>query len=254
MESRASLPILALLLGFSQALYLTQPDGEDITTRILTINKGSSELLLEGDILAKRSRNALVCLYNNCFWKKSSNGLVKVPYTLSSVFSSSDTTAIANAMASFHNKTCIRFVPRTSETDYIKIESNDGCYSDVGKTGGSQVVSLSRFGCVYLGVVEHELNHALGFYHEHVRSDRDKYVTINWQNIDPTTKSNFDLKYTNNLNTPYDYSSVMHYGNTAFSINDLDTITPIPDPSVMIGQRQELSTIDIKRINILYNC
>ncbi|KAI5630148.1 hatching enzyme 1a precursor [Silurus asotus] len=128
------------------------------------------------------------------------------------------------------------------------------CYSYVGKTGGSQVVSLSRFGCVYHSIVEHELNHALGFYHEHFRSDRDKYVTINWQNIDPTTKSNFDLKNTNNISTTYDYSFVMHYGNTAFSINGLYTITPTPDPSVMIGQRQELSTIDIKRINILYNC
>ncbi|KAI5103507.1 hatching enzyme 1b precursor, partial [Silurus meridionalis] len=256
MESRASLSILALLLGFSQAIYLSQPDGEDITTRILTINKGSSELLLEGDILATRSRNALVCLYNNCFWKNQLNHIFFLINALAIFFTASfDTTVIANAMASFHNKTCIRFVPRTSEIDYIRIESNDGCYSDVGKTGGSQVVSLSRFGCVCHGVIEHELNHALGFYHEHVRSDRDKYVTINWQNIDPTTtKSNYDLKNTNNLNTPYDYSSVMHYGNTAFSINSLDTITPIPNPSVMIGHRQELSSIDIKRINILYNC
>ncbi|KAI5086303.1 hatching enzyme 1b precursor, partial [Silurus meridionalis] len=94
-----------------------------------------------------------------------------------------------------------------------------------------QGVSLSRFGSVYHGVVEHELNHALSFYHEHVRSDREKYVTINWENIDPTTTSNFDLKNTNNLNTPYDYSSVMHYGNTAFSMNGVDTITPTPDPS-----------------------
>ncbi|KAI5614755.1 hatching enzyme 1b precursor [Silurus asotus] len=112
-----------------------------------------------------------------------------------------------------------------------------------------QAVSLSRFGCVDQGIVKHELNHALGFYHKHVRSDRDKYVTINWENIDPTTASNFDLKNTNN-----DDYSVMHYGNTAFSINGLDTITPTSDPSVKIGQRQELPTRDIKRINIFYNC
>ncbi|KAK2819481.1 hypothetical protein Q7C36_021127 [Tachysurus vachellii] len=242
MESRASLSILALLIGFTQALYLNQPEHVDITSRILTINNGSSKELLEGDILLPRTRNALVCRDNSCFWKKSSNGLVQVPYVLSNVFSSSDRTVITNAMASFHNKTCIRFIPRTNQPDYLSIESQDGCFSDVGRSGGAQVLS------------EHELNHALGFYHEHSRSDRDSYVTINWENIDPSSKSSFKLRNTNNLNTTYDYSSVMHYGRTAFSINGLDTITPIPDPSVEIGQRTDLSAIDILRINKLYKC
>ncbi|XP_053085450.1 hatching enzyme 1.2-like [Pangasianodon hypophthalmus] len=254
MESRASLSILALLLGFSQALYLNQPQPVDITSKILTTNNGSSELLLEGDILLPRSRNALVCTDSSCFWKKSSNGLVEVPFKLSSVYSFSERTVIANAMATFHSKTCIRFVPRTDQTDYLSIESKDGCYSAVGRTGGAQVVSLSRMGCIYYGIAAHELNHALGFYHEHTRSDRDRYVTINWANIDPAMQSNFNGRNTNNLKTPYDYSSVMHYGKTAFSINGLDTITPIPDPSVKIGQRDDLSATDILRIKTLYNC
>ncbi|TSK62537.1 High choriolytic enzyme 1 [Bagarius yarrelli] len=254
MVSKASFSILALLFGFSQALYLNQPQQTDMTSMILTINNGSSELLLEGDILLPRGRNGLVCADSSCFWKKSSNGLVEVPYTVSSVFSFSEKTVIANAMASFHSKTCIRFVPRTNQTDYLSIESKTGCYSNVGKTGGAQVVSLSRLGCVHYGIVEHELNHALGFQHEHTRSDRDGYVTINWANIDPNTVSNFDLKNTNNLKTPYDYSSIMHYGKTAFSINGLNTITPIPDPTVAIGQREEMSAIDILRINTLYQC
>uniref|UniRef100_A0AAR2LI47 Metalloendopeptidase n=1 Tax=Pygocentrus nattereri TaxID=42514 RepID=A0AAR2LI47_PYGNA len=250
-EEIPSLSILALLLlGLSQAVPLMETQHVDITRNILTINNGSRELLVEGDIVLPRTRNALVCPSNNCFWKKSSNGLVLVDlHNLYSPFPD-----LLIAMATFHSKTCVRFVSRTIEADYLSIESRDGCYSPVGRQGGVQVVSLSRNGCVYHGIAQHELNHALGFYHEHTRNDRDYYVRINWANISPTLQYNFNTENTNNLNTPYDYSSVMHYGKTAFSINGQDTITPIPDPSVPIGQRVDLSAIDVKRINILYNC
>uniref|UniRef100_A0A3B1JH07 Metalloendopeptidase n=1 Tax=Astyanax mexicanus TaxID=7994 RepID=A0A3B1JH07_ASTMX len=227
MEPTASLSILALLmLGLTQALPLMEPQHVDITTRILSTNNGSRELLLEGDIVLPRTRNALVCANNNCFWKN----------------------------ADFCNKTCIRFVDRSTEIDYLIFSLSSQVLLFSGRTGGKQVVSLSTRGCVYHGIVQHELNHALGFYHEHTRSDRDSYVTINWQNIDPTMQYNFNKENTNNLNTPYDYSSVMHYGKTAFTINGLNTITPIPDASVQIGQRVDLSVIDIQRINTLYNC
>lgn len=39
---------------------------------------------------------------------------------------SSDRTVIANAMATFHSKTCINFVPWTNETDYLSIQNKDG--------------------------------------------------------------------------------------------------------------------------------
>ncbi|KAL2077089.1 hypothetical protein ACEWY4_026593 [Coilia grayii] len=127
------------------------------------------------------------------------------------------------------------------------------CFSSLGRTGGRQELSLKRDGCVYHGIIQHELNHALGFYHEQTRSDRDQYVTINWEYIDPTTYHNFQKQITNNLDTPYDYSSVMHYGRYAFTTQyGKETITPIPDSRVEIGQRMGLSRTDIQRINKLY--
>ena len=57
------------------------------------------------------------------------------------------------------------------------------CWSAVGKWGGKQHLSLYVYGCIYVGTAIHELMHAVGFYHEHNRNDRDNYVTIHFENV-----------------------------------------------------------------------
>jgi len=56
------------------------------------------------------------------------------------------------------------------------------------------------------------------------------------------------------LDQPYDYDSIMHYKETSFA-KDMDkpTITPKLQ-GAKIGQRDHLSTIDIRMIQLLYGC
>jgi len=259
--------LLLLLVGLCNAHPVNDNDAdkdisvgasakEDMTTTILRMNNGSSEFLAEGDMLVPRTRNAMKCLNKaySCLWEKSRNGLVEIPYLLSKKYDDTEKKEILGAFKDFETKTCIRFIPRAFQRAYLSIQPRYGCFSLLGRIGDKQVLSLQRFGCVSHGIIQHELLHALGFYHEQSRSDRDKYVRINWENVNEYFVNNFKRKDTDNLDTPYDYSSVMHYGRTAFGKLGSETITPIPDSSIPIGQREALSDIDILRVNKLYKC
>ena len=59
------------------------------------------------------------------------------------------------------------------------------CWSPVGyRRKSPQLISLG-VGCNQKGIICHEMMHTLGFYHEQGRPDRDKYVAIYWENIQP---------------------------------------------------------------------
>lgn len=108
----------------------------------------------------------------------------EIPYALSSQYGSYSRQIIAKAMNEYHLKTCIRFVARDSRRhrDYVYIHPDDGCYSLVGRVGGRQPLSLDS-GCIQVGTIVHELMHAVGFFHEQSRYDRDQFIDINWRNV-----------------------------------------------------------------------
>ena len=68
--------------------------------------------------------------------------------------------------------------------NYLLFPRIDRCSSSVGRTArGEQKVNLHRY-CWTKGIVIHELAHAIGFFHEQSRSDRDSYVKILYENIE----------------------------------------------------------------------
>ena len=136
------------------------------------------------------------------------------------------------------------------DSDYLVFRDvGQHCSSYIGRTGGAQTVHVSGCG---RGSVLHEVLHAAGFYHEQSRGDRDQFVTIMWDDIQDSERSNFEMRGASAQDIgAYDYASIMHYGPTAFSKSGRPTIVP-KAPQAPIGQRDGLSQLDRAAIGQLY--
>lgn len=113
----------------------------------------------------------------------------------------------------------IVFVPRTLEEEYIYFTGKTDAGNNTTFNGfhkGSRLdVNITAFWWRQgPWMPAHELGHALGFFHEHQRWDRDRYVTIHYEHIKPGRESDYDWVPKPNwiVATPaYDYRSIMHY-------------------------------------------
>jgi len=172
-----------------------------------------------------------------------------IPYVIDGSVSATTRESIAWAVAHV-NTTSLRVQPRGAEADYVIFRDVDrGCASYVGRIGGGQEIEVSGCG---RGSVVHEILHAAGFYHEQSRGDRDQWVTINWNDIDPNHRSNFEKRDGQGQDIGgYDYGSLMHYSSRAFSLTGNPTIVP-RDPRTSIGQRDGLSNLDRAAIASIY--
>ncbi|NWV30318.1 MEP1B protein, partial [Origma solitaria] len=205
---------------------------------------------------------------HTCFlsWMQERNSIIGdnyrwphvIPYVLEDSLEMNAKGLILKAFEQYRLKTCIDFKPWEGEKNYISVFKGSGCWSSVGnRQMGLQQLSIGA-NCDRIGTIQHEFLHALGFWHEQSRSDRDDYVTIVWDRIQSGKEHNFnkyDDKTSDFLNVPYDYNSVMHYSKTAFRNGTESTIlTNIPDFMDVIGQRMDFSEYDLQKLNRLYNC
>ncbi|XP_071951076.1 bone morphogenetic protein 1 homolog isoform X2 [Antedon mediterranea] len=196
-----------------------------------------------------RQRRA-VTSFKHRYWPNA-----EIPYLISQMFDNKTETLIRQAISTYETHTCLRFVPRTNQTDYAFFSVGEGCCSSVGRTGGKQIVSIGT-GCDTIGTILHEIGHLVGFWHEQSRPDRDEHVTINTDNMllhDTTQFHKQSVFQINSFDQGYDYGSIMHYGAYYFTINGQKTITP-NDEHEVIGQRERLSKGDILQLNIMYRC
>jgi hypothetical protein len=226
----------------------------------LSENERTDIVLVEGDIampVKSHERNAFIQK------PKWAGGVV--PYELDRAYTAAEQNTIRAAMSAISSATgnCIKFVARGNNAAWLRIFPGQGCWSHMGRivSSGAQEVSLQRPNCVSLRVSVHELLHALGFAHEQTRPDRDGYVRIYPENIQAGMAHNFDRYSTSQINTfseAYDYGSIMHYANNAFSKNGKPTIRPslagYEGWEPQMGRGDKMSVQDIRKLKKYYGC
>eukprot|EP00111_Clytia_hemisphaerica_P021182 TCONS_00062392-protein len=180
----------------------------------------------------------------------------KVPYVFADDYPEFSKFWVRSSMDEIQKVSCVQFIERTDEKDYIKIVNGTQCYSSIGRRGSNQTLSLGD-NCLSDSIIQHELLHALGFFHEQSRLERDYFVTVHWDNIIKGKEHNFEkygLGEASHLDEHYDTKSLMHYSNYIFAINESKmTISSKSNASESLGGF-EMTDTDVRQLNKFYSC
>ena len=130
--------------------------------------------------------------------------------------------------------------------------------------GGEQFINIASWGSQF--IIVHELLHCLGFFHEQSRPDRNTFIEVKCENVQGGcggTIFNVNFQYLGASLTlgNYDFDSVMHYGECAFTTgNNCPTdgtrtilvLAPNENQRPLIGQRTHLSSLDRATVSFMY--
>uniref|UniRef100_A0A914I8G9 Metalloendopeptidase n=1 Tax=Globodera rostochiensis TaxID=31243 RepID=A0A914I8G9_GLORO len=240
-------------------------------------HNGDIQQLWDTDQLNGKMRNALKATSSNRWTDiRNSQGKYVIPFIISGQFTSQERQNIQKAMDAVAKNTCIQFRARNlNELDYVDIQNrrDEGCYTQVGRMRGRQVLMLESGwskscgigciqtfpGCAEYPTIVHELMHKIGLWHEHMRYDRDKHIKVHFENIPQEFHAQFrkiDEIDSTTYNVPYDFLSVMHYGKESGARQRGLTTMETLDSRYrdLIGTAKDASSSDYRKICAMYKC
>ncbi|CAN95823.1 hypothetical protein predicted by Glimmer/Critica [Sorangium cellulosum So ce56] len=211
------------------------------------------------------ARAPLVRVNANWFWPDG-----KVPYCFDADFPPAWVPTVHSAIENMERRLPIDFTHvrcDAGQDDYVRFiqgfGDTGGESEDTGWDEGEQDITI--FSVPSESLVTHEMLHALGMYHEQSRSDREKYVTINWACIDSDKDHNYDTKSNTFTSGVYDYESIMHYRTGAWCASTPPAWCNVPDGSgtacativkkdgSLIGRNTVMSREDINSMYYMYS-
>jgi hypothetical protein len=208
---------------------------------VVTYRQVGDLKILEGDILldhvddvdamapAGRQPNGMGTAANTSLWPKVA-GIYIIPYVVTAGNTSNINAAISRFNTVF--KGLLKFLPRTSQPDYVNFDltlpPGSACYSYIGDIhSGSQAINGGS-DCPIPSLM-HEIGHATGLYHEQSRLDRDSFVSFFLDNVIDGEESAYAQPTDNAQDVGnYDFGSIMHYYPYAFSRNGKLTMESKP--------------------------
>lgn len=143
----------------------------------------------------------------------------------------------------------------------VSFKRSEGCYSYVGAHVQNKATQMNLGdGCWNMASIKHELGHAFGLVHEHQRADRDNYITVNrasYDGDDISFRGNFDkMDNGDELKTPYDFESIMHYPRSLFALSGQTVINPKPEYDNRMpkyeGLRERITPLDAESLRAIY--
>lgn len=257
--------IAVLMLFVFSGCEFEEKSKNDLTNSTILKDVGDY-YLVGGDILLDKDDPGHKILIDDLKGVKSSRSMSSVyypawpnkivNYAFIYNFSDSERNNIKKAMNTIATFCGVQFI-ETTPGDYVYkinkiIDPNIGGQSTLGYCKNAHYDFVQN----NYGTILHELLHGLGFRHEHQRPDRDKFISINSENILPEFVDQFEIIHFRSyfeiqMHSDYDYDSIMHYPNfTNWEINP--DVPSINSYGHVIGQRIRLSNGDIKGLLELY--
>lgn len=235
---------------------------------------GGTGKVVEGDMVADNPSAALLLLEASTKGKRFVSNLwednMHIPYCFAPDIAPTSKKAFQDAVQHWIDHVpCLGFKQVEVKTGTEKcatepgiyvFSSSGGCFANVGAPYkwqgeyGASRCHLQPNGCDTLGVAAHELGHNIGMLHEQSRTDAADYVTILWDNIQESYKSQYTTSSAADRTVPYDPMSLMHYSDTAFGLPGKKTMVFKGESNKPMGNRMGLTYDDALQAAKMYKC